>query len=125
MEGARRVRCAAALRPQGVFAIDLCDLRYGEARRDHPRDGRVGEGWAVVARFSLPRPNLLVRELTTFLRQEDGTWRRDDERHENVLLDTPRLPGFLARHGLDVRIAPSFGAETLPDGLVAIVGRAA
>jgi SAM-dependent methyltransferase len=117
--------CAAALRPKGVFAIDLCDLRYGEARRDHPRDGRVGEEWAIVARFSLPRANLFVREMTTFLKQEDGTWRRDDERHENVLLDTARLPGFLARHGLDVRVSPSFGDEKLPDGLMAIVGRPA
>jgi SAM-dependent methyltransferase len=119
------VACAAALRPGGVFAVDLCDLRYGEARRDHPGDGRVGEAWAIVARFSLPRPNLFVREITTFLREEDGTWRRDDERHENVLLDTARVPGLLAPHGLDVRVSPSFGDETLPDGLVAIVGRAA
>ena len=119
------VACAAALRPGGVFAIDLSDLRYGEARRDHPRDGRVGEGWAIVTRFTLPRPNLFVREITTFLREEDGSWRRDDERHENILLDTARLPGLLASHGLDVHVSPSFGAETLPDGLVAVVGRAA
>lgn len=119
------VACAAALRPEGVFAIDLCDLRYGEVRRDDPSHGRADDEWALVTRFSLPRASLFVREITTFPRQEDGTWRRDDERHENVLLDTARLPGLLAAHGLDVHVSPSFDAETLPEGLVAIVGRAA
>jgi SAM-dependent methyltransferase len=114
--------CAGALRPGGVFAIDLCDLRYGAARRDDTSQGRVGEGWAIVTRFSLPRANLFVRELTTFLREADGAWRRDDERHENVLLDTERLPELLAPHGLAVRVAESFGREELPEGLVAIVG---
>jgi SAM-dependent methyltransferase len=114
---------AASLRPGGVFAIDLCDLRWGAARRSQESLGRVGDDWAIIARFSVPRPDLFVREMTTFLRNEDGTWRRDDERHENVLIDTSRLPGFLAGHGLDVRVAPSFGDEALPEGLVAIVGR--
>jgi SAM-dependent methyltransferase len=114
--------CARALRPGGVFAIDLCDLRYGAARRDDTSQGRVGEGWAIIARFSLPRPNLFVREMTTFHREADGTWRRDDERHENVLLDTERLTQLVAPHGLAVRVAESFGGEELPEGLVTIVG---
>jgi SAM-dependent methyltransferase len=113
---------AGALRPGSVFAIDLCDLRWGETRRDEPSQGRVGDDWAIIARFSLPRANLYVREITTFLRTEDGTWRRDDEHHENVLVDTSRLPAFLAQHGLEVRVTPSFGDEELPEGLVAIVG---
>jgi SAM-dependent methyltransferase len=114
---------AAALRPRGVVAIDLCDLRWGEARRNDPSQGRVGDDWAIVSRFSLPRPNLYVREITTFLREVDGSWRRDDERHENVLIDTSLVPALLAGHGLEVRVAPSFGDEELPEGLVAIVGR--
>jgi SAM-dependent methyltransferase len=116
------VACAAALRPGGVFAIDLCDLRWGEARRDGPNHGRVEEEWAIVTRFDLPRPNLFVREMTTFLREDDGTWRRDDERHENVLLDTSRLPELMAAHDLDVRVAESFGDEQNPEGLVTLVG---
>lgn len=114
---------AAALRPGGVLAIDLCDLRWGEARRDAENQGRVGDDWAIVARFSVPRPNRFVREMTTFLREEDGTWRRDDERHENLLLDTSTLPDLLAGHGLETRVGRSFGEEELPEGLVTIVGR--
>ena len=91
------IACAAALRPGGVFAVDLCDLRYGEARRDDPNHGRVEDGWAIVTRFDLPRPNLFVREMTTFVREDDGSWRRDDERHENVLLDTARIPASSPR----------------------------
>jgi hypothetical protein len=54
---------------------------------------------------------------------EDGTWHRDDERHDNVLVDTTRVPGLLAEHGLETRVSQSFGEEELPDGLVTIVGR--
>ena len=70
-------------------------------------------------------PNLFVREIAAFLRNDDGTWRRDDERHENVLVDTAAVPALLAEHGVQARVAESFGDEELPDGLVAIVGRKA
>ena len=35
---------ARALRPGGLFAIDLCDLSYGQNRRDSPPLGRRGLG---------------------------------------------------------------------------------
>ena len=60
--------------------------------------------------------------MAVFVRNEDGTWRRDDERHDNVLIDTSRLPGLLADHQVDVTVATSFGAETLPAGLSAVIG---
>jgi SAM-dependent methyltransferase len=116
------VNAAEALRPAGVFAIDLCDLRWGEVRRDAPGGGRVGEDWAIVNITSVPSPDRFVREMATFIRNQDGTWRRDDERHDNVLIDTSRVPALLAAHGVDAEVRPSFGTETLPDGLVAIVG---
>ena len=116
---------AEALRPGGVLALDLCDLRYGELRRDAPNSSRIADDWAIVTRFSLPRPDRLVREITAFLRSEDDAWRRDDERHENVLVDTARVPGLLAEHGVEARVSESFGDEDLPDGLVAIVGHKA
>ena len=113
---------AQALRPGGIFAIDLLDLAYGA---DLPADesrGRVGDDWAVVVRLSRPRDQLFVREMTTFIRTNGGCWRRDDERHENVLVDTAAVPAFLATQGLDVHVAESFGDEDLPPGLVTIVG---
>src|ERR687895_66026 len=39
------VAIAEALRPNGVLAIDLCDLAWGEARRDAANLGRVGDDW--------------------------------------------------------------------------------
>jgi SAM-dependent methyltransferase len=116
------VAAADALCPGGVFAIDLCDLRWGEVRRDDPATARVADDWAIFTRFSVPRPNEFVREMTTFVREADGTWRRDDERHDNVLIDTARVPARLAERGVDVRVGASFGDEDLPDGLVTIVG---
>jgi SAM-dependent methyltransferase len=116
------VVAANALRPGGVFAIDLCDLRYGEARRDAAPSARVEDDWAIFTEFSVPRPNRFVREMTTFVREDDGTWRRDNECHDNVLIDTGRVPALLAEHGLEVQVVESFGGEELPDGLVVIVG---
>jgi len=75
-----------------------------------------------VTRFSTPERNKFVREMTTFVKQADGTWRRDDERHDNVLVATARVPRVLSDHGVRARVAASFGSEALPAGLVAIVG---
>jgi SAM-dependent methyltransferase len=119
------VAAADALRPGGVLALDLCDLLYGELRREEPNSSRVGDDWAIVTRFSLPRPNLFVREIASFLPNEDGTWRRDDERHENVLVDTTAVPALLKERGVEAEVRESFGDEELPHGLVAIVGHKA
>ena len=119
------IAAAEAVRPGGVLALDLCDLRYGELRREEPDSSRIAEDWAIVTRFSLPRPNLFIREIAGFLRNGDGSWRRDDERHENVLVDTATVPALLKEHEVDATVAESFGEEELPAGLVAIVGRKA
>ena len=62
------------------------------------------------------------RTMAIFTREGDGRWRRDDEVHDNVLVATARLPQLLARHGIDATIGSSFGDETLPDGLVTVIG---
>lgn len=117
------VAIAEALRPGGVLAIDLCDLEWGEARRDAPPAGWVGDEWALVTRFSTPTPDAFVREMTIFSRNDDGPWRRDDERHDNVLIDTSLVPPLLAKHGVEATVEPAFGDETLPAGLRAVIGR--
>jgi SAM-dependent methyltransferase len=117
------VAIAQALRPGGVLAIDICDLEWGAARHDWSSSGRVGDDWAIITEYSIPVSNRFVRDMTIFLRNEDGSWRRDDERHDNVLIDTGRIPDLLAPHGVEVRVERSFGDEELPAGLRALVGR--
>jgi SAM-dependent methyltransferase len=117
------VAAARCLRPGGVLAVDLEDQRWADVRRGAPPSGRIGEDWAIILDYEIPGPGRFARIMTTFLRNHDGTWRRDDERHDNVLIDTSRVPALLAEHGVDAEVRAAFGAETLPDGLVAIVGR--
>ena len=117
------VAIARAVRPGGLFAIDVCDLEWAAVRRGAPGAGRFGDDWAVAVEFSIPAPDRFVRHIVTFLRNDDGTWRRSDERHENVLLDTTRIPDFLAPEDVDVAIGISFGTETLPAGLRTVIGR--
>jgi SAM-dependent methyltransferase len=113
---------AQSLRPEGVLALDMCDLTWGEARRNAPNLGLVDDEWAIVSRFSTPTPDRFVRDMTTFVLHDDGSWHRDDERHDNVLIDTARIPGLLSPLGVDVQVRSSFGAERLPVGLRTVIG---
>jgi hypothetical protein len=82
----------------------------------------VGEDWAIITQFSIPATNRFVRDMTTFVRNVDGSWRRDEEHHENVLIDTAAVPELLARHGVDAEVRSSFGTKELPAGLRAVIG---
>jgi SAM-dependent methyltransferase len=119
------VAIATALRPGGIMAIDLCDLEWGAVRVNQPPRVWRTDDWALMTESSVPEPNRYVRLMTTFVRQENGTWRRDDERHDNVLVDTSRVPELLARYRVAATVSSSFGAEELLPGLVAVVGRKA
>jgi SAM-dependent methyltransferase len=114
---------ARALRPGGLMATDLEDFEWAEARADQHEQTRVAEDWAIITRYSAPARDAFVRDMTIFVRNDDGTWRRDDERHENVLLDVRALPSLLARDGVDAVVQRSFGAWELPAGLYALVAR--
>lgn len=116
------VAIARALRPRGVLAMDVCDLEWGAARGSAPPHAQVTDEWAIVTRFSRPSPARFVRDITVFVREPGERWRRDDERHENVLLETATIPGVLARHGVEATVTSSFGTEQLPAGLKALVG---
>lgn len=117
------VAVGEALRPGGVLAIDLADLEWAEARRDLDVHARVGDDWAIITRYAIPEPARYVREMTTFLPNGDGSWRRDDERHVNVLIDVDTVPSLLAGHGVAADVRASFGDEELPVGLRAVIGR--
>ena len=117
------IAIAEALRPDGVVAIDLCDLEWGASRQGAPAFGRATDDWAIVTVFDVPAPNRFVRDMAIFVRNDDGSWRRDDERHDNVLVDTAAVPGLLAEHGVEAAVASSFGSEQLPTGLRTIIGR--
>jgi len=113
---------ARALRPGGVYALDLEDLEWAAARVDQPAHGRVGDDWAIVTEYDVPAPDRFTRRITTFLRADDGTWQRDDEIHENVMVDTRQVPALLAAEGVVVEVRNAFGDESLPVGLRAVVG---
>jgi SAM-dependent methyltransferase len=116
------VAIAEALRPGGLLAVDICDLEWGRARRDTPNFARAGDDWAIITEFSVPAPDRFVRDITTFVPNPDGSWRRDTEHHENVLIDTAQVPALLRQHGVQATVGSSFGTETLPPGLRVITG---
>ncbi|GIF50413.1 methyltransferase family protein [Asanoa ferruginea] len=114
---------AGALRPGGVLAIDVIDLGWADDWRNVASLARVHEDWAVFSRSVATESRRMVQEVTTFVRSANASWRRSDERHENVLLDVTGLVAVLERHGMTARKRTSFGSERLPTGLVAVVGQ--
>jgi SAM-dependent methyltransferase len=116
------VAMAGALRPGGVLAIDICDLEYGRVRAGESNRGVAGPDWAAITQFSIPAPDRFVRDVTTFVPDGAGAWRRGSEHHENVLVDTSLIPALLASHGVTATVGPSFGAAELPPGMRAVTG---
>ena len=114
---------AGALRPGGVLALDVADLDFGQARAGEPPFARVADDWAIITEFSTPAPDRFVRDITTFVPDGAGAWRRGHERHENVLVDTSRIPALLAAHGVRAWVGTSFGDAELPAGLRSVTGR--
>jgi SAM-dependent methyltransferase len=114
---------AGALRPGGVLAFDILDLEYGRARAGDPPFARVADDWAIITEFSAPAPDRFVRDITTFVPDGAGAWRRGYERHENVLVEVAGVPALLAGHGVRATVGTSFGAAELPAGLRSVTGR--
>jgi hypothetical protein len=110
------------LHPIDSLAIDLCDLEWGTARTGIGNLGRVGPDWAIITEFSMPAPDKFVRDIITFVPDGRGAWRRDSEHHETVLVDTARIPDLLRPLGVSAAIRASFGDESLPPGLKAVIG---
>jgi SAM-dependent methyltransferase len=116
------VAMSGALRPGGVLALDICDLELGRVRTGELPVGRAGPDWAVIAEFSAPAPDRVVRDITTFVPDGAGAWRRGRERHEYVLVDTSLIPVLLASCGVTATVASAFGTAELPPGLRAVTG---
>jgi SAM-dependent methyltransferase len=116
------VACARALRPGGVLALDLEDLSTRDAQMARPPGGWAGDGWAIVLERVSDAPDHLARVMTVFVEEDDGRYRRDHERHDNVLVDVPGVvPPLLEAEGLQVHIGPSFGTEVNMEGLMVVV----
>ena len=114
------VAMAGALRPGGVLALDVCDLELGRIRAGELPVGRAGPDWAVIAEASAP--DRVVRDITTFVPDGAGAWRRGRERHEYVLVDTSLIPVLLASCGVTATVTSAFGTAELPPGLRAVTG---
>jgi SAM-dependent methyltransferase len=115
---------AEALPVGGVLAMDLSDLEWGAVRQGAAPHARVGEDWAIVTRFHQPAPARFDREITTFVRTDSGDYRRADEYHRNVLVDTATVPDLLARQRVVARVNTSFDdpEHPLPKGLRTVIG---
>lgn len=98
-------------------------LEFGCGSGAQPPFARVEDDWAIITAFATPAPDRVVRDITTFVPDGAGAWRRGRERHENVLVDTSRIPTLLARHGVRASVGTSFGDAELPAGLRSVIGR--
>ena len=83
--------------------------------------------WCSPPRRHAPAPSgtnvVIVRDITTFVPDGAGAWRRGGEHHENVLVDTSRIPALLAGHGVRASVGTAFGDAELPAGLRSVTGR--
>jgi SAM-dependent methyltransferase len=116
--------CTRALRPGGVFALDLEDLSTRDAQLARPPFGTVGEDWALVLERVSDGPTHFARVMHVFIGEDDGRYRREYERHDNVLVDVPGLVRpLLEAEGLQVEVRSSFGRETNMEGLMVVIAR--
>jgi hypothetical protein len=99
-------------------------LTTRDAQLTRPPTAWVGDDWALVIERVSDAPDHFARVHTIFEREDDGRYRRDLERHDNVLIDVRAVvPPLLAAEGLDVEVGRSFGTETNMDGLLVVVAR--
>jgi SAM-dependent methyltransferase len=112
---------ARAVRPTGVFAIDLMTERFCETRDITQVHAKVEKDWAIVTRFSRPEPYRYDRLITVF-RWVNGSWKRSDEHHRNLTFDADEALRILRDNGIDASLRAAFGDERLPDGLVVLSG---
>lgn len=112
---------AAALRPGGLLTLDLMTERFCESRDIDAPNAKVEDDWVLVTRYSRPAPHRFDRDFTVFRRTDDG-WRRSDEHHATVTFEPDAALAILRANGVEADLRPAFGDETMPDGLVVLIG---
>jgi SAM-dependent methyltransferase len=116
------VACARALRPRGVLALDLEDLSTRDAQMARPPAVWVGEDWAMFMERVSDGATHFGRAMTTLVKENDGRYRREQERQDIVLIDVRAVvPPLLAAEGLEVEVGLSFGNESNMEGLMVVV----
>lgn len=125
VEAVRRAlaRLAGSLNPGGLIAVDMLDLEYGRVRHAPGSTGAAGDDWAVISRSRYEPPDRFVREITGFVLDEEGNWQRDDEVHENVLVDVAALAADFDPELYETWVRRSFGRERLPEGMRVLLVR--
>src|SRR5690606_18818195 len=109
-------RVRRALFPGGLLLFDLAGP--GRAGPDGSSGWTEGDGWAVGYR-AREQAGVLVREIATFTREEDGRWRRSDETHRLRLHEPADVLERLRRAGFSAHTLRGYDDVELPPGWTA------
>ncbi|MEO1496408.1 MAG: class I SAM-dependent methyltransferase [Planctomycetota bacterium] len=98
----------AALALGGVF---IFDVRHPAVGRVEPRyHHKAGRDWfCCVSIEEDHRTNRLTRHITTFRRQEDGDYRRNEETHRLRVFSIAQMSAWLREAGFRVRTRRGYG----------------
>jgi len=102
----------SALQPGGVFVFDV---RHPASRDIAPRDHlKIAEDWYCCARIEEDfRKNQLTRNITTFRRMKNGSYRRDEEVHRLKIFSRAEVASWLRKIGFRVRTCRGYGEYQL------------
>lgn len=101
----------AALRQGGVF---IFDVRHPTAKPAGVREThRKSKDWFCHSRAEESPTGELVRYITTFRRNTDGSYRRDEEVHRLRLISRNDMTLWLRKIGFRVKTSASYGSYKL------------
>ena len=116
-------RAHAALRPRGLLVFDV----LGPSRRPLPsRTWREGDGWTVLAELTALAGTARLRRRIVHFRETGGAWRRGEEVHDVLLLESARLLADLRAAGFRAQARRSYdgGPRHQPGHAVYVARRA-
>jgi SAM-dependent methyltransferase len=113
-------RVYAALRPGGVFVLDVAGPgRAGP--RGRREGGSVGPDWAIFFRVDEDRSNQKLTRTITSFRSAGKLYRRTNEIHEQRLYRPVAITRHLQKAGFRVERMPEYGRSGFPPGLAGFV----